>query len=189
MKESNKPKSKFSAIWNFISTLIVAIIAIIAIAFLVIKATGLQVFTIESGSMYPDYPINSLVLVKETDPSEIEVGDVITYVFNDDGVYVTHRVVEIDADSQNFITKGDANTQNDSSPVYWGNVVGKVVFDVPMIGYPVKVLTDRDNLSWIITVIAIIGVICVTLDIFEKRRLKKEKDADSLNGDEIQQKK
>ena len=39
----------------------------------------------------------------------IEVGDVITFVANEDGMLVTHRVISVDPSDKTFRTRGDAN--------------------------------------------------------------------------------
>ncbi len=57
------------------------------------------------------------------------VGDVLTY--EDDGAYVTHRLVEIRGDT--YITQGDNNDSKDS-PFSRDKVVGRVVFVLPKVG-------------------------------------------------------
>ncbi len=47
-----------------------------------------------SGSMELTYHVGALIYVKEVDPSEIQVGDAITFLPSEDTV-ATHRVVEI----------------------------------------------------------------------------------------------
>lgn len=122
-----QPKSKrdFKLSREFYFSFITAFIAVIAILFVIIKAMGWNLFSVDSGSMAPAYPVDSLVIVQDIEPEQIQVGDVITYVLNEDGVLVTHRVVQIDAANRKFITQGDANNTQDA-PVLWDNVVGKV---------------------------------------------------------------
>ena len=52
-------------------------------------------------------------------------------------VPVTHRIVEIKVieGKYHYLTKGDANDNNDPKEVSETDVVGKVLFDVPFIGY------------------------------------------------------
>lgn len=175
MEKKQKVKNIFSTVCSFISTFIVSVIAIAAVALVVLHFTGIQFFTVESGSMTPKYPKDSLVFVKETPPEEIQTGDVITYVMNDKGTLVTHRVVSVNSGDETFITKGDANQSQDPNPVMWGNVVGKVVFGVPKAGGAFRVFTSEDARGYIIAAVIILGVISVTGDIADKRRKKKEK--------------
>ena len=69
--------------------------------------------------MTPTYPVNSLVIVREVEPQMIEVGDVITFVANEDGMLVTHRVISVDPSDKTFRTRGDANNVDDAEPVLW----------------------------------------------------------------------
>ncbi len=78
-----------------------------------------------------------LLLIRGTDPTEIKLGDVIVYRRGSD--LIVHRVVEIRADNANnlmFITKGDANMWFDSPPVRSDQIVGKVLFVIPKLGWP-----------------------------------------------------
>lgn len=165
-------KQKVKAVFSFISTFAVTIIVIIAIALSAARIIGLQGFTVESNSMAPTYPIDSFVLVKETPPDEIRVGDIITYVFNEDGMLVTHRVTAVDAENETFITKGDNNNVPDASPVLWGNVVGRVVFGVPEIGSVLRMIMKSENKPYIITAIVVIGVLSFAVDLIEKKKRK-----------------
>lgn len=171
-------QSKAKSILSFISTFIVTVIVIIAAALLAAKLFGLQGFTVESNSMAPAYPVDSFIYVKETDPGEIKVGDVVTYVFNNDGLLVTHRVVSVDADHQTFVMKGDNNNVADPAPVMWGNVVGKVVFGVPRVGTVMRVLTADKNKPYIIASIVIIGIASVILDLIEKKKSKSKNEVE-----------
>lgn len=127
-----KPLKK---IWNVISTALVVLIVLCAVFLMGSRLLGYQVFNVISGSMEPEYSVGDLIYVKEVDPYEIEVGDPITFVLNEDLVVATHRVVEIDAENQHFYTKGDANETADASPVHFNNVIGVPQFSIPLLGY------------------------------------------------------
>lgn len=165
---------------SFLSTFIVAVAVIIAAALLAAKLFGLQGFTVESNSMAPAYPVDSFIFVKETDPGEIKAGDVVTYVFNNDGLLITHRVVSVDAEHQTFVMKGDNNNVADPAPVMWGNVVGKVVFGVPKVGAVMRVLTADKNKPYIIAFIVIIGIASVILDLIEKKKSKSKNEVECI---------
>ncbi len=65
----------------------------------------------------------------------INEGDIIQ--FRKERVTVMHRVVEIEETEAGkfFITKGDANKDPDSDPVIPENVVRKLVFKIPKLGW------------------------------------------------------
>jgi signal peptidase len=95
--------------------------------------------TVLSGSMEPAIGTGSIVFVAETPPEQIQENDVITYR-DDGGNFVTHRVVEkIEVlTSVRFRTRGDANDAPDPEPVYQEDVVGTVLFSIPLLGYVVS---------------------------------------------------
>lgn len=173
-KKENKRGFSIRSVLDFVSTFVVTAVIIIAIALTVLHFAGIKGFTIESNSMAPIYPTNSFVLVKETMPDEIDVGDIITYVFNEEGILVTHRVISVDSESKAFITKGDNNNVQDPEPILWDNVVGKAVFGIPKIGTVMRVLTDQKNRPYIFGVIIAIGITSLVWDLIEKNNSKKE---------------
>lgn len=51
-------------IWNVISTILVALVVLLALLLVGARVVGLQVFTVLSGSMEPTYHTGSLIYVK-----------------------------------------------------------------------------------------------------------------------------
>ena len=126
-------------IWNWLTTILVVLVVILAILLVGARLVGLQVFTVLSGSMEPTYHVGSLIYVKKVDPFQLKSGDVITFMLDEDTV-ATHRVVEVVADEEDasvirFRTKGDANEAEDGSLVHYRNVIGTPVFTIPKLGY------------------------------------------------------
>ncbi len=100
-----------------------------------------------TGSMEPTIPVHSLVVVQQTDPSDLAVGDIITFKSTNqalEGSLNTHRITQIDdANGQlAFHTKGDANTVEDTELVASGNVVGRVVFVSAWVGVAASLLSN-----------------------------------------------
>lgn len=121
-------------ICNIISgTILVFLVAFAALLFAP-KIAGYESMAVISGSMEPKIPIGALVLVDSQGAKDVKIGDSISYKLSADTV-VTHRVVEINEATQEIITKGDANNTNDGKPVRFENVMGKVVFTIPYLGY------------------------------------------------------
>ena len=83
---------KVKKAWDIASTVLVAIVVIFAVLLVGVRLFDIQVFSVISGSMEPDYPVGSLIYVKECDPSEVEVGEVITFVLSNK-TPATHRVI------------------------------------------------------------------------------------------------
>ena len=84
--------------------------------------------------MVLEFHVGSGVYVEKSSIDDIQVGDVITFYINDNTV-VTHRVIDKDNDTESFHTKGDANETEDGGSVAYDKVVGKVVLNVPYLGY------------------------------------------------------
>lgn len=125
--------------WNIISTVLVALVVLLALLLVGARLFGLQVFTVLSGSMEPTYHTGSLIYVKKVDPYTIQNGQVITFMLDEDTI-ATHRVVGIVPDEEDasvirFRTKGDANETEDGGLVHYKNVIGTPVFTIPYLGY------------------------------------------------------
>lgn len=114
---------------------VVYLIIFIALAIASPMLFGYKPVVILSGSMLPEYTVGGVTYYKEAEFSEITVGDVITFDLGSDSL-ATHRVVEIDDDTQAFTTKGDNNETNDANPISYMEVQGKTVdFAIPYAGY------------------------------------------------------
>lgn len=61
-------------VWNVVSSILVALVVILALLLVGARVAGLQVFTVLSGSMEPTYHTGSLIYVKKVDPSAIQEG-------------------------------------------------------------------------------------------------------------------
>ena len=124
---------------SIFTTSIMITAILFAVLLVGVRLFGLSPYTVLSGSMEPNYHVGSLVYVKEVEPHQLKVGDTITYTISG-GTVVTHRIVEVLHDEDNpaiisFRTKGDNNKVADGTPVRSSNVIGKVVFSIPYIGY------------------------------------------------------
>lgn len=94
-------------------------------------------YIVTSGSMEPNIPTGSAIVVREVQAEQVENGEIIT--FSDSGgqqATTTHRVVDIrerDGDIE-FKTKGDANEESDPSWVNEDDLVGRVDLTIPFLG-------------------------------------------------------
>lgn len=173
--------------WQFVSTTVIAFVTMVAVLFVGVRIAGLQMFSVETGSMYPEYPKDALVLVKKVEPQTLKNGDVITFVLNEEGALATHRIVEVDSQNSQFYTKGDANNSRDPRPVIWDNIVGQVVFGIPKLGAPVRYLTAEGNRTKIIVALAVVGVISFAWDIIgdKLKKRKEQQQAEAVFEEEI----
>lgn len=98
---------------------------------------GAQPSIIYSGSMSPNLEVGDIVLVSDVDANDIEIGDIIQFKIENMSIPIIHRVYDIEKEEENFlfITKGDANSAPDITPISSGHIMGKVVFNIPKIGW------------------------------------------------------
>ena len=171
-------------IWEGVTTILVALVVILAVLLVGVRLFGLQVFTVLSGSMEPTYHTGALIYVKEVDYKEIEPGQVITFML-DENTIATHRVVEVVPDNEDptvlrYRTKGDANDAEDGSLVHYKNVLGSPVFTIPYLGYLANFIQHPPGMYIAISVGAILLILVFLPDILfdeeeEKEKSKKEK--------------
>lgn len=175
-------KSTPKKIWDAFTTLLVVLVVILAIALVGVRLIGLQVFTVLSGSMEPTYHTGSLIYVKEVDPYELEDGDVITFMLDEDTV-ATHRIVTVvpdenDASVVRFQTKGDANDAIDGSLVHYKNVIGSPVFSVPYLGYVANYIQNPPGTYIAISAGAILLLLVFLPDLFAEDEPKKDEETE-----------
>jgi signal peptidase len=121
-----------------------ALLVVAFVAWLVVpRLLGWTPQVILSGSMEPTLPTGGVAFIESATADEVRAGDVLT--FRRPGgasSLVTHRVTQVLVEpdgSRAFKTRGDANSAEDSWTVPGANVVGRVQWDVPYLGY----LSDR----------------------------------------------
>lgn len=136
-----KTKNAYKTIINVIHWVIIALLAFTSLSLVLSTFDNplhLRVFSVNSGSMAPAIRTGSLVFIR---PSEnYEVNDVITYAGKRDrNNTTTHRIHEISVDEDigvtTYRTKGDANEDPDNTLVNESQIIGKVIFKVPLLGY------------------------------------------------------
>ena len=96
---------------------------------------NMKPYVLTNGSMEPTLHTGSMVYVTtDVEASDIEAGDIIAFQLGDK-TNVTHRVVEVNQESECFITKGDANQAVDFEPVPFESLIGITKFSIPYFGY------------------------------------------------------
>lgn len=156
-----------------ISTVLVVIVVVVALLLVGARLFGLQVYAVLSGSMEPTYHVGSVIYVEPVDPSEIQVGDPITFVMNEELTVATHRVVRIDAENSHFYTKGDANDAPDAAPVHFNNLLGKPVFTIPYLGYISSYVQSPPGMYYAIAVGVLLLVLVFVPDMLDGGKKKK----------------
>ncbi len=167
MRILNAVKKTAKITGNILFALILIFVALL----ISVRLFGIQVYSVISGSMEPEYPVGSLIYVKKAEPSDISVGDVITFVLPSN-TPATHRVVRIDEQNRCFYTKGDANEAEDGSPVDFRNLIGTPVFKIPYLGYLIYSVQHPPGLYIFISAGAVLLLIVFLPDLFKKSKHK-----------------
>ncbi len=161
-------------------TLITLLFVVIVTLFSRITGQGGIVFgnygfgRIVSGSMEPQIPTGSFILIHKEDPSNLAIGDVITFYSDDptvpENMPVSHAIVAIETDEKgniSFTTKGTANVEPDIYPVSDDAVIGRVVYSSLAIGNLVG-LTQKPYLFPILILLLIISMFQSAIDVVKQ---------------------
>ncbi len=105
-----------------------------------------QAVAVASNSMYPEFSRGDSVIVRKLDQNELrnlEKYNIIMYKVETH--YVMHRITNIEHDEGGkliFTTKGDNNAIEDHDKVTEDQIIGKIEFSIPLIGYPSLLLSE-----------------------------------------------
>jgi len=123
-------------------------------------------YTVTTPSMFPTIAVDNLILNRRVNSeTNIRVNDIITFISTNPqnkGATVTHRVIEIkvEFDKYSFITAGDNNFASDPEPVYFDDILGKML------------LTISPRIARIILIITIVIIFLLNIITLKKDALK-----------------
>lgn len=177
-------------LWGGLSTALVILVVILALLLAGARLLRLQVYTVLSGSMEPNYHVGSIIYVKDVPPATLQVGDAISFMISENTV-ATHRIIEVipdenDPDVIRFRTKGDNNEIADTNPVHCNNVLGKVVGTIPLLGYVSDYIQNPPG-TYITLAAAMVIVLAVFLpDIIRSARALKAESTPEQTTEQAQ---
>ena len=121
-------------LYDTIIAVIVAIAVYYSLSYLL--SSPMPIVTVVSDSMLPIIHRGD-ILVTHT-PQQFKVGDIIVYRVPTFGYPIVHRIVDIEKRNGEtiYFMKGDNNPVEDPWSITRSNIIGKVVFDLPLIGFP-----------------------------------------------------
>lgn len=152
------------------------------------EIAGHYMFVVLSGSMSPKFDTGSVAFVKSVKAAEITKGDIITFKgFAGSDKLTTHRVIAINqkADGPEFITKGDANRSSDPDPIPGNNLVGRVSFTIPYLGYFINFAQTKYGLLCLIVVPGILLVLSECRSLYKNYASSKKKEQEETTEPEI----
>lgn len=114
---------------------------------------GYKLLVVKSGSMEPVIKVGAIVVIK---PSSVYAkDDVVTFRDpTNPKESITHRIYEVKKAefTTTYITKGDANNAPDLGEMGKAQVLGKVVFNIPYVGYVVGFAKTMTGLILLIVI-------------------------------------
>lgn len=128
-----------AAIVDILIVVLILFSVVISISSITAKANngvpdvfGYTPFSVQTNSMNPTLVKGDYIFIEECDPTNLQVGDIISYFTIIDGTRVinTHRIVEVNAENDiiQYRTQGDnkeTNPEVDKLMVSPGDVIGK----------------------------------------------------------------
>lgn len=170
-----------------LSWLVLTVIMLPFILYAFPQAVGAKdALIVKSGSMEPNIPTGSVIIVEGVNTSKLQVDDIITFqsgTNQGEPVYTTHRIINVQetSDGLRFQTKGDNNEDPDPEPVLPENVYAKHVATIPQFGYLLNMIRGGDALLALILVPAVIIILNELYKITQEvSGIKKEGDDKEL---------
>lgn len=162
---------------NRAGTIILILLILLCAPFTLPRWFGLHIYEVKTESMEPEYPVGSVVYVKDVDASDIVVGDVITYTLGTDtNLVMTHRVIGITDQGNSFITKGDANPVEDAEPVSHDRLIGQPIVCIPAIAVAANFMNTSEGEVLIACVFVLVFVMWLIAERMQKREQKLKSD-------------
>ncbi|MBP5693890.1 MAG: hypothetical protein J6X03_00310, partial [Bacilli bacterium] len=163
---------------------------------------GLSVLVVQTDSMEPVYPVNCTVFVQKVDPSEIKIGDDLTFFYTTLNYPMTHRCSEIitpadSGDGKYHFTVHGINTDSDqceeasqgetrdctyqTQPFPEDYLIGKVVGKSVVLGGVFYFLTQWYGLLTLLLIPTMYLVVTSVIDI--AKAVKEPDEAAVIEGE------
>ncbi len=141
---------------------ILAIVTVAAVGFVAFNVfSGAKAYAVVTDSMSPQIKKGSVVFVRQVDFEKLHENDIVTVEFPDGDGCFTHRIISIDYDAGIFRTKGDANEKEDPQPSMKEQIIGRLWYAVPALGY-ISIFIKSMNLIKISVISAVAAIVVFT---------------------------
>ena len=188
MRDDNRPKSNAKKIIKIILIILYQVLVVMALlltAVIVLQKIsnsnqsigGYRIFRVITGSMEPEYEVGEVVISKEVDPKDIQVGDDIVYLGKSGeyaGKIIMHNVVGIDTDENGnliFHAKGLNSNSIEDPQIRGEQIYGIVKYKSGLL----TILYDLASNIYSVFIIIIILVLNVFVAFNTPKKTKKRK--------------
>jgi len=130
---------------------------------------GWQISTVYGSDMNSNFGAGDAVIIGSVEPEAITAGDVISYYSPLNGQVTTHRVIEVIEREEGlfFQTRGDKNEEADPYIVPCGNVTGRIMCQIPLVGYFIHFTRTPTG---VVLMVILPGLILIASEIHNLRR-------------------
>ncbi len=135
---------------------IVTVLSVLFVGFNIFS--GARGYAVVTDSMAPTLNRGDVVFVKQTEFGTLNEGDIVTVQFADGSGFFTHKIVSIDYFAGAIRTKGDANQSEDPQPSMSEQIMGRLWYSVPYLGY-LSIAFNEMNIVTISVILAVVLII------------------------------
>lgn len=137
---------------------------------------GFSSLYVETGSMSGTIEEDDIIVIKKSE--EYKIGDIITFIHEDEEIPTTHRIISYTSDGK-YITKGDANESKDRIEVSEEEILGKVVAHLRGLSLFIGWFTEGGGYIYIVGIVLVVG-----LGIFFIKEFKEDKNSELEKSNE-----
>jgi signal peptidase I len=143
--------STFFSLFSWIAVPVLVLLIFYSVGSNTTFFNGYNSYLVQSGSMEPTISIGDLLITHKK--SIYQKSDVVTFYSQETNRIVTHRIIDTkEGKDGQFITKGDANNEEDEYQISNSNIIGKVVFKIPKLGFLINFAQSAIGLTILILV-------------------------------------
>ena len=136
---------------------------------------GIKLFVIENNLMEDDLNKNDLIIIKQQELQNLQIGDIIAYNFNNQ--IKINKIVKINEDNLGnkvFITKYNKNFNMESEEVLLEQILGRKIANYKVIGFIVKLLQSNIMIFFNIIVLVLYFLYNIHVHKLYKARSRKK---------------
>jgi signal peptidase len=141
-------------------SVLLGVVLVFALLLTLPALTGHRSMTVLTGSMEPTLETGSVVVDEVIHPTEARIGDIVTFTDPANPTrLITHRLrsARVEGNTAHMVTKGDANDTVEKWEVPVDGEIGRVVYNVPKLGYVRAMIGTRQGYVVLMVALLLLG--------------------------------
>ena len=135
--------------------------------------------------MEPTIKTGQVVVGKETNIEDLEIGDIVTFNGTKgqlNGKVITHRIIDIyEEEGQTYVvTKGDATGDTDD-PILATDIISVMKFKIPLAGLLIRIISNKFGFFFIILIPLSVIFVKQIIDFTKTLKNEESEDNEKLN--------